>query len=59
MVTALPLRDVILIHVLPPAISAIAVMYVGWLTARSNANKQQVAMTDLHNTVTRQQNGKQ
>jgi hypothetical protein len=42
----MPLRDVIMIHVLPPTISALAVIVVGWL-----ASKKQLAKTqELHVT---------
>lgn len=58
----MPLRDVILIHVLPPFISAfisaVAVMYVGYKTAQTNAAKQELAMNNLHDTVTKQQKRK-
>jgi hypothetical protein len=42
----MPLRDVIMIHVMPPVISAVAIMFVGWL-----ASKKQLAKTqELHVT---------
>lgn len=47
----MPLRDVILIHILPPVISAVAVMFVGYITAKSNADKQAESMKNLHETV--------
>ena len=42
----MPLRDVIMIHVLPPAISALAIMFVGWMSARKQLAKTQ----ELHVT---------
>jgi hypothetical protein len=42
----MPLRDVILIHVLPPVISAVAIIIVGMLAARKQLAKTQ----ELHVT---------
>lgn len=35
----MPLRDVILIHVLPSVLSAMAVIYVGWVSSKKQLEK--------------------